>query len=175
MRVNVSRAALTRRLAAFAAVTSNSRGARFLRRQAGEYAPSLSLFDIAHMPRWVLEPAETAAMIAKVAALLHYRAVLDQEISGTRLRAVGDVVGEGCFDLACEAPRPDAHLMLPADSELPRPETLLDHGWSILSRGLPVSMASQFPGAQGNPEMAALSALAAATVLDASVAVARAA
>jgi hypothetical protein len=162
----MSRSLLTRRLAAFAAVTNDSRGARFLRRQSREADVTLSLSDVATMPRWVFEPAETAGQIATIAALLTYRAVLDQELSGPRLRALGEAVGETCFDLACEAPRPAPSLMLPSDAELPPPETLVDRGWSMLSQGLPVAMAHQFPGAKGNADMAALAELAAALVLD---------
>jgi hypothetical protein len=158
---------LGRRLSALGAAFADSRGARFARGKglvdAGKTPPTLA--DLINLPDWILCDEAMAGDIASVTALLHYRRAIDHELSGTRLRAICDHVGEDNYDLACEAPTPPAELMAGDNAFLPAPEQLKVIGQSMLDRALPVAMQSRAPAACDDAPMKTLSNIATALVI----------
>lgn len=158
---------LGRRLSALGTAFAESRGARFARRKglAGSVKTTPTLGDLISLPDWILCDTALTGDIASVTALLHYRRAIDHELSGTRLRAICEYVGEDNYDLACEAPTPPAELMAGDDALLPAPEQLKAIGQSMLDRALPPTMQSQVAGACGDIAMKTLSNIATALVM----------
>jgi hypothetical protein len=158
---------LGRRLSALGTAFAESRGARFARvkglSNAAEAPPRLA--DLINLPDWILCDERVAGDIAAVTALLHYRHAIDHELSGARLRAICEHVGEENYDLACEAPTPPAELMAEEEVKLPAPDQLKAIGQSMLDRALPVTMQSKAPEACGDMPMRILSNIATALVL----------
>lgn len=106
------------------------RAARFARRMRGEAVPG---FDaLARVPLWRLHPAGELPRIALAAGLLHYRARIDAELSGARLKPLAAACGEALFDRACAAPAPPPEQLAAGDVGLPDPEELLVAGRRLL-------------------------------------------
>ena len=153
---------LRRRLIAVGTSLTESRSARFARRVAntpGTKAPP-TLADIVNLPDWILCDAHLADDIAAVTALLHFRYAIDRELSGEKLRAICEVVGEVHYDLVCEAPLPPGGLMADKKVKLPPPERLSALGREMLERSLPAAMANQANKACGDVAMRQLSNIA---------------
>jgi hypothetical protein len=153
---------LQRRFIALGTAMSESRSARFARRVArtpGTKAPP-TLADIVNLPDWILCDAHLTDDIAAVTAMLHFRNAIDRELSGEKLRAICEVVGEAHYDLVCEAPLPPGALLADATAKLPSPKRLAELGRNMLERSLPVAMADQVNRACGDAAMRQLSNMA---------------
>lgn len=124
-----------------------------------------TLADIMNLPDWILCDAHMVGDIAAVTALLHFRHAIDHELSGTRLRAICESVGEDNYDLACEAAVPVKELIADAEAKLPSPDQLKVIGQAMLDRALPITMQSKMSEACGDINMRALSNIATALVL----------
>jgi hypothetical protein len=157
---------LSRRLSAFGTSFALSRGSRFAR--CNEVVVETKLLptfaDMINLPDWILCEDVIVGDIAAVTALLHFRYAIDRELSGTRLRAICECVGEGNYDLACEAPIPTLELIADAETKLPSPDQLRAIGQTMLDRALPVTMASTISEACGDINMRQLSNIATALV-----------
>jgi hypothetical protein len=159
---------LRQRLNALGASFTQSRGGRFARRlNLEEDAPLLpTLADIVNLPDWVLCDFDLVDRIAAVTALLHFRYAIDHELSGIKLRAICDTVGEVQYDLACEAPLPPQELLSDPEERLPSPDKLILIGREMLDSALPIAMASSVSGACNDIKMRQLSNIATAIVVD---------
>ncbi len=157
---------LARRLTALGASFSESRGSRFacLTGIANDAKPMPTLADLVNLPDWILCDADMVDDIAAVTALLHFRPVIDRELSGTRLRAICECVGEGNYDLACEAPIPATELIADTETKLPTPDQLNAVGRAMLNQALPITMVATVSEASGDSKMKALSNIATALV-----------
>jgi phage tail protein X len=158
---------LRRRLSALGTSFAESRGARFARRKGlidpAKTVPTLA--DIVNLPDWILCEEALIDDIAAVAALLHYRHAIDHELSGVRLRAICESVGEANYDLACEAPILENGLIADVEAKLPSPDQLRAIGQSMLDRALPITMRPKFSEACGDANMRVLSNIATALVI----------
>jgi hypothetical protein len=126
------------------------RGARMLARKNGDALPQFA--NLAALPHWVLLDAPRQRTVALTVAALHYRTHIDQEISGAKLGAIANEMGEALFDKVCLAALPDNDFRAQDDGLLPRPDQMEDHGLTIMTKALPQEMESQWPGAQGASE-----------------------
>lgn len=155
------------RLAALGGSAEHSRGTRFARRAGlvDGAAPQPTLADMINLPDWILCDADMVGDIAAVTALLHFRGAVDHELSGSKLRAICDCVGEGNYDLACSAPLPTAELIADPEAKLPLPDQLQAIGQAMLNRALPATMASTISEACGDINMRQLSNIATALVI----------
>lgn len=158
---------LAHRLTALGASFSESRGSRFARRagMANDAKPQPTLADLVNLPDWILCDVEMVDDIAAVTTLLHFRPALDRELSGARLSAICECVGEGNYDLACEAPIPETELIADTETKLPTPDQLNAVGRTMLNQALPITMIATVSEASGNIKMKALSNIATALVL----------
>ncbi len=158
---------LARRLTALSTSFSESRGIRFARRTgtANDTKPLLTLADLVNLPDWILCDSDMVADIAAVTTLLHFRPAIDRELSGTRLRAICECVGENNYDLACEAAIPAGELIADAEMKLPTPDQLNAVGRTMLNQALPITMVATVSEASGDFKMKALSNIATALVL----------
>jgi hypothetical protein len=134
--------------AALAALCPDSRGRRFASRAAGHARPTFA--DLAAMPAWAAFDEAVQKRAAFAAGLLAARSAIDRELSGERLGALAEVVGESFFDAVCAADRPATsdRGLLP----LPRPDQLAVHGRDILEAALPAVLRRIVPGAAGNAD-----------------------
>jgi hypothetical protein len=155
------------RLFALGGSAEHSRGTRFARRVGlvDGAAPQPTLADMINLPDWILCDADMVGDIAALTALLHFRGAIDQELSGTKLRAICDCVGEGNYDLACSAPIPTVELVADSEAKLPLPEQLKGIGQTMLNRALPMTMASTISEACSDSNMRCLSNTATALVM----------
>jgi hypothetical protein len=155
------------RLVALGGSAEHSRGSRFARRVGlvDCATPQPTLADMINLPDWILCDANMVGDIAAVTALLHFRSSIDQELSGSKLRAICECVGEGNYDLACGAPLPMAELIADPEEKLPSPDQLQGIGQTMLNRALPVTMASTVSEACGDINMRQLSNIATALVM----------
>jgi hypothetical protein len=108
------------------------RGARLAMRLGGRTPPS---FDaLARVPIWRLHPAPDLPRVALAAGLLHYRRLIDGELSGARLKPLVEACGEELFDRACAAAPPPPDQCAPDDAAIPLPEELMLVGLSLMER-----------------------------------------
>lgn len=158
---------LQRRVSILGKADTQSRGDRFALRREGtaEAEASPSFADMVNLPNWILCDADMAGDIAAVTALLHFRHAVDRELSGTRLRAICECVGEHNYDLACEAPIPIPELIADTETKMPSPDQLKTVGQMMLDRALPATMASTTVDAAGDINMRHLSNIATALVM----------
>jgi hypothetical protein len=158
---------MRRRLVALRGSAEHSRGSRFARRVGlvDGATPQPTLADMINLPDWILCDADMVGDIAAVTALLHFRGAIDQELSGAKLRAICDCLGEDNYDLACSAPLPMAELIANPETKLPSPDQLQGIGQAMLNRALPVTMASAVSEACGDSNMRHLSNIATALVM----------
>ncbi len=158
---------MRRRLFALGGLVEQSRGSRFARRAGlvADARPLPTLADMINLPDWILCEADMVDDIAAVTALLHFRSAIDHELSGTRLRAICECVGEDNFDLACNAPTPKLELIAGAEEKLLSPDQLKVIGQTMLNRALPLTMASTISEACGDSNMRQLSNIATALVM----------
>ena len=157
---------LARRLAALDAPISEIRGSRFARRagMANDTKALVTLADLVNLPDWILCDPDMVDDIAAVTVLLHFHPVIDRELSGPRLSAICECVGEGNYDLVCEAPIPETELIADVETKLPTPDQLIAVGRTMLNQALPITMAATVSEASGHSEMKALSNIATALV-----------
>lgn len=155
------------RLVALGGSAENSRGSRFARRVGlmDGAAPQPTLADMINLPDWILCDADMVGDIAAVTALLHFRSAINQELSGSKLRAICDCVAEDNYDLACSASLPTAELIADSEAKLPSPDQLQGIGQTMLNRALPLTMASTISDACGDSNMRQLSNIATALVM----------
>jgi hypothetical protein len=158
---------LHRRLSALGISFAESRGSRFARRKglAPQAKPLPTLADMINLPDWILCDEKIIGDIAGVTALLHFRHALDHELSGKRLRAICESVGEYNYDLACAAPIPASELIADVESKLPSPDQLKLIGQAMLDRALPATMRPQVTETCDDVNMRTLSNIATALVL----------
>jgi hypothetical protein len=158
---------LRRRLQALGTSCVESRGNRFARRMGltrqGQTLPNFS--DIMNLPDWMLCEGNIVSDIAAVTALLHFRHAIDQELSGKRLRAICDSVGESNFDIACAAPLPALELMADVATELPSPDQLRPIGQTMLNDALPARIRPCCKDSCADANMRILSDIATALVI----------
>ncbi|WP_375402154.1 hypothetical protein [uncultured Sphingomonas sp.] len=106
------------------------RGERLRLRLAGQAPPS---FDaLARVPMWRLHPAPGLPRVALAAGLLHYRAQIDGELSGARLKPLMEACGEELFDRACATAPPPPDQCAPEGAAIPLPEELMLVGLTLL-------------------------------------------
>jgi hypothetical protein len=129
---------------------ADTRGSRFANRMAGIEGPTFA--DLAAVPRWLMLPNEEQARVAMAAALLRVKSALDHELSGHKLAAIAEMVGEDLFDAVTALPDCDEAIT----SALPRPEDLTADGGHILHRSLPTCFATRFPEAANDADARAL-------------------
>lgn len=158
---------LRRRLSAIGKTFAESRGSRFARRKglAPQARPLPTLADMINLPEWRLCDENIIGDIAAVTALLHFRHALDHELSGKRLRAICESVGEYNYDLACAAPIPASKLIADVESKLPSPDQLKLIGQAMLDRALPATMRPKVMETCDDVNMRILSNIATALVL----------
>jgi hypothetical protein len=143
-----------------------SRGSRFARRKTNGMKAKPKLADIVNLPDWILCAPAMVNDIAAVTALLHFRHAIDQELSGPKLRAICDTVGEAYYDLACETCLPPENLLADVNAKLPSPDQMIGMGRDMLDQALPLAMAPKVNKAYGDMNMRHLSNLATAIVVD---------
>ncbi len=158
---------LRRRWSCLGTSFAQSRGQRFARRIGLLPEPNrlLTLADMINLPDWILCDRNIAHDIAAVTALLYFRRAIDHELSGARLRAICESVGEHNYDLACAAPMPSADLVADAETKMPSPDQLQSAGQNMLDRALPAAMRQDSDGNDGDAAMRTLSNIATALVL----------
>jgi hypothetical protein len=158
---------LCKRLNALGTSFSQSRGTRFAQRLKADkdahYPPTLA--DLVNLPDWILCDSDLVDCIAAVTALLHFRYAIDHELSGIKLRAICDTVGEVQYDLACEAPLPPEELLSDPEERLPSPDKLILIGREMLNKALPIAMESSVSSACNDIKMRQLSNIATAIVV----------
>ena len=132
----VARSALIRQKLAFARTHSRrGRTARFQARTLAMPDPAADPdFDIiAALPDWLLLSAPEEALLAMCVAVAAHRPAIDRELSGAKLAALAEIVGEARFDLLCDLDDlPQAND--PRYSQLPRPEDLAGIGAAIITQ-----------------------------------------
>ncbi len=111
------------------------RAARF-RKTSGEPAPEIDLADLTALPDWILLDDDAQVQVGLAAAILDARGAIDRELSGARLAAIAELVGDGCFERLCELPLPD-NARSEAPMRLPRPEDLAETGRRLRLAALP--------------------------------------
>lgn len=117
---------------ALAAGTVAGRGERLRLRLDGQPVPS---FDaLARVPMWRLHPQPDLPRVALATGLLHYRAQIDGELSGVRLKPLMEACGEALFDRACAAAPPPPDQCAPGDAAIPLPEELMLVGLTLMER-----------------------------------------
>jgi hypothetical protein len=124
----------------------DTRGTRFANRLAGAEGPTLA--DLAAVPRWLMLAEDQQARVAMAAGLLRHKSAIQNELSGQKLAALADVVGEDLLDAVSALPT----VVDSAPNMLPRPEDLVAKGWLTLHRGLPAPFASRFPDAANDAD-----------------------
>jgi hypothetical protein len=125
---------------------ADTRGGRFINRMAGVAGPNFA--DLAAVPRWLMLADDAQVPVAMAAGLLRHKGALNRELSGKKLAALAEVVGEDLFDAVAALPVDEAD----KSNALPTPETLAADGWSILHRGLPAPFATRFPNAANDTD-----------------------
>jgi hypothetical protein len=122
---------------------------------------ALRFADISQLPEWVSWSDDEQGLLAKSAAILQHIRAIDQELSGVRLAAIAQTVGDDIFDQLCT----EAYTILDDSyqwpTRLPRPEDLTKIGMDILYSSLPTILSHRFPGAEGNAQATVLTNLAA--------------
>jgi hypothetical protein len=119
---------------------------------------SISAFStMRRLPRWSLSTSEaTQSATAKMTAILYFRRQIDLELSGAKLGELAALFGEALLDRGNGAPCPPEDQRAGASQKLPRPEQMLEQGWSLMHRALPVALARHYPQAEGNRALFAL-------------------
>jgi hypothetical protein len=125
---------------------ADTRGSRFANRMAGVANPTFT--DLAAVARWLMLPSDEQARVAMAAGLLQHKNALDRELSGQKLAALADVIGEDLVDAVAALPSEESV----ETNSLPPPETLVAEGWSILHRGLPDPFVTRFPQAANDAD-----------------------
>jgi hypothetical protein len=140
---------------------SHGRRASFFRdHKLGEAGNDPDIAMLVALPDWIaLMPAEQARLAIAVAVLLH-RPAIDQLLSGNKLAALSDAIGENLFDDLCDYSLP-ASISIMCSNHLPRPEDLEAIGREHMLRAIPTSLAARFPGAAGDDQAALLCTIAA--------------
>lgn len=143
------RARLAEAVASLGAAAYRNRGDRFLAR-LGNGGQPITFNNLRRMPRWWSMPEASRDEIATIACLLNYRAKIDQELDGNRLRALVSTTGEPLFDAACSCTRALAPIAASVKRPLPIGKDVLTEGWQILHHALPSGFAETMPDAQGD-------------------------
>lgn len=143
------RARLAEAVASLGAAAYRNRGDRFLAR-LGNGGQPITFNNLRRMPRWWSMPEASRDEIATIACLLNYRAKIDQELDGNRLRALVSTTGEPLFDAACSCTRALAPIAASVKRPLPIGKDVLSEGWQILHYALPSGFAETMPDAQGD-------------------------
>lgn len=143
------RARLAEAVASLGATAYRNRGDRFLAR-IGTGGQPIHFNNLRRMPRWWSMPEDCRDQIATIACLLNYRAKIDQELDGNRLRALVSTTGEPLFDAACACTRALAPIAASVKRPLPVGNEVLNEGWQILHNALPSGFAETIPDAQGD-------------------------
>ena len=143
------RARLAEAVASLGAAAYRNRGDRFLAR-LGNGGQPITFNNLRRMPRWWSMPEASRDEIATIACLLNYRAKIDQELDGNRLRALVSTTGEPLFDAACSCTRALAPIAASVKRPLPIGKDVLSEGWQILHFALPSGFAETMPDAQGD-------------------------
>jgi hypothetical protein len=112
------------------------------------------------LPDWIALTAEEQTRMAKAVAILLHRLAIDRELSGHKLAALSDAVGETLFDELRDCPLP-ANITATGLDRLPRPEDLETIGREQMIAAIPSALALMFPGAAGDIQASALCAIAA--------------
>jgi hypothetical protein len=115
---------------------------------------------LAALPDWIALKAEEQVRMAKAVAVLMHRPAIDQLLSGRKLAALSDAVGEALFDELSDFPLP-ANITATVSDSLPRPEDLETIGRAQMLAAIPSALALQYPGAAGDSQASALCAIAA--------------
>ncbi len=143
------RARLAEAVASFGSAAYRDRGARFLARVEGNGRP-IGFNNLSRMPRWWSAPEADREPIAAIAALLNFRAQIDQELDGNRLRALVSTTGETLFDIACDSEVRCTPLAGSVGENFPIGDEVRRAGWTILYRALPSAFASTIADACGD-------------------------
>jgi hypothetical protein len=142
----------------------HGRATAFRARALREDQAQLAFRDIAALPDWLLALPDAQARLPKIVALLFHRPAIDHELSGSKLAALSDAVGEALFDRICEVQLPDT---VACSAIFPRPEDLDSIGRDLMNRAIPEAFAARFSGAVGDQNAAIFCALAAQILADA--------
>ncbi len=150
--------------AKYALLTEGSdtrRSARFRARLSGKNQPeNIDFAAIAAIPDWWLTDDNTRILIGKAAVILQHRRAIDQELSGVRLAALAQHIGEELFEALCDADLPDS--ITGNDAHLPRPEDLIHLAHAMLQAALPPQLTPETNfRAEPNPDAREYCALAA--------------
>lgn len=131
---------------------TTTRGAKFREQRADnqDYRPDFA--EVAALPDWVLWDQNDRNRLAKAVATLCHRPAIDQELSGAKLGALAETVGEQLFEALC-------HDRVALDTEnpywsqeLPRPEDLQVFGERLMHAALPKFCADRYPGADDDAD-----------------------
>jgi hypothetical protein len=112
------------------------------------------------LPDWIALTAAEQTHMAKAVAVLMHRPAIDQLLSGHKLAALSDAVGEALFDELSDCPLP-ANITVTGSDRLPRPEDLETIGREQMLAAIPSALALQYPGAAGDSQASVLCAIAA--------------
>jgi hypothetical protein len=126
---------LARRAAALRTSSPSTRAARFTARRSGATLPGFAA--LLAMPNWALtEDSAALERLSNMTGILFFRPQIDQEISGTKLKAVVAAFGEVMFDAACAVPFNDDVTAHSTHALLPRPSQMAKHGETIVADAL---------------------------------------
>jgi hypothetical protein len=139
---------------------SHGRATLFRNRRLGEAGNDPDFSALVALPDWVALPDADQTHMAQAVAVLLHRSAIDRELSGHKLAALSDAVGEALFDELCDCPLPATINAIGSD-RLPRPEDLESIGREHMLRAIPFALASRFPGAAGDGHASVLCTIAA--------------
>lgn len=154
-------ARLRANLDAIAPAETRNRSAKFRRALAGEVVQKTRFADIAILPEWISWDDDARDILAKSVAILHHKCAIDMELSGARLAAISEIIGDELFDQLTNPTNTVSAMVQNAPARLPRPEDLHHIGMALMMEGLPASLAHRFPSACGNIYAANLTQIAA--------------
>ncbi len=154
-------AALRANLSAIAPVETRYRSAKFRRALSGETAPAIRFADIAILPQWLSLSDDARNQLAISVAILHHKCAIDMELSGARLAAIAETIGDALFDHLCDAAGNISAIAQDGPTRLPRPEDFQQVGMTMMLEGLPAALSHRYPQARGNLYAANLTQVAA--------------
>jgi hypothetical protein len=157
-------ATLRAKLALIRGAPYAARATRFRDRQLNDDVPTLDAASVMAVPDWLLSSEEQQIGLAKAIAILLHRPAIDSELSGTKLAALSDAVGEELFDDLCDH-RLTEEMPEPVSRDLPRPEDLEAIGRDHMQRAIPIALSAQFAEARGDQLSAKLCTTAARVAL----------
>ena len=154
-------AGLRANLCAIAPMETRYRSAKFRRILSGETSPAIRFADIAILPEWISLADDARDMLAISVAVLHHNRAIDMELSGARLAAIAETIGDVLFDQLCQAASTIPAIADAGPTRLPRPEDLQHIGMAMMREGLPATLSHQYPQACSNAYAANLTHVAA--------------